>query len=406
MANNELSPRQPDSGREGADNHAGQARAALVGEYLGSAALAPGAALARSETPVQRSTLEDLTAAGKSLSYLQMSYATVGFMQLPSEQGGRLKDAFLGLDRTQLSEVGRSLAQLDSPSLKQTIQLMGGTNQDQINHIMRWMQNPEQLGKLTASLKALSPAEFASMNSEQFYKSLQTKLDPPQQAQAKDPAKRPPEEPPSLFVPRLQFPLSAPAESRVNVEPPMPKAVPAVQREVAVPAAARPAPVPGKSADMMSKMMGNLTDEQKRKITPEVIEKALKTMDQLRLKPEDIEALTNKFSSLMPKDKNGKGFDMALRAMDKLSADQLRPVLDFARNTGTGDIRLLKSVAGGSLPSDPEKLIDKAAKMSPRQIQHGLDQVNQGLALYHQIPPAFRGIAKSLFIQYAPRPRF
>ena len=34
---------------------------------------------------------------------------------------------------------------------------------------------------------------------------------------------------------------------------------------------------------MMSKMMSNLTDEQKQRLTPEVMEKGMKTMDQLHL---------------------------------------------------------------------------------------------------------------------------
>jgi hypothetical protein len=148
------------------------------------------------------------------------------------------------------------------------------------------------------------------------------------------------------------------------------------------------------STDAM-KMSSTLSNEQMRKLTPELIQKGLKMMEQLHLTPKELEALANKFSSLMPKDSREKGFDLALRAIDKLSAAQIKPILDFAKDISPGDARLLKRVGGHFMPSNPEKLIDKAAKMSPKQIAHKLRQVREGLHMYHQMPPELREMARS-----------
>ena len=75
--------------------------------------------------------------------------------------------------------LSHKLAQLDAPNLKQTIQLMGGTNPEQLNNITRWMQNPDQLGKMTGALKETSSADFAAMNSDDFYKRIQSRVEPP-----------------------------------------------------------------------------------------------------------------------------------------------------------------------------------------------------------------------------------
>jgi hypothetical protein len=355
------------------------------------------------EKPPQKATLEDLQAAGNALSITQKAYATVGFLKLPSDQAGRLKDAFMGMEPSKLGEVAHSLAQLDSSSLKQTIQLMGGLNQERLNSTTQWMQDPEQLGKMTSALKGISSDELARMNPDQFHERLQSAVAPPVA-----PAQRPVE-----MVPTQTAEQPAPREpSRQNIDPPIEKLTtaapiekPIVASVIAQPAAAR-AKERGAPLDPMSKMMANLTDEQKRKLTPEVIEKGMKTMEQLHLKPEDIAALGKKFSSLLPKDSNGKGFDTALLAMDKLKPAQIKPILEFAQDISVGDARLMKSIGGNSMPSNPERLIDQAARMSPQQIEHKLDQVRQGLALYHAIPPAFRGIAKSFFVSYGRRSHF
>jgi hypothetical protein len=163
---------------------------------------------------------------------------------------------------------------------------------------------------------------------------------------------------------------------------------------------AQPAP----AEDPMMKMLDSLTPEQRAKITPEVMAKGMETMDKLHLKPEDLEKLGKKFSNLMPpgSDKNGKGFEMGLHIMDKMSAEQLRPVLNFANRVSPGDARLLKSIGGG-MPSDPEGLIDRASHMSPRQIQAKLGEAEQFLSFYHQVPSEFRPFVKSIARSMAPR---
>jgi len=157
------------------------------------------------------------------------------------------------------------------------------------------------------------------------------------------------------------------------------------------------------AADPMVKMMANLTDAQKQEITPEVMEKGLQIMKDLKLKPGDLQKLAEKFSGLMTADKSGKGFQMALYAITHLTSAQLQPILDCANELDKNDVNAIKSLSSGMMPSNPKKLIDRLAKMKPEAIQHECHKFEDYLDLYEQIPGQYRWIARAVARSYAPR---
>jgi hypothetical protein len=121
------------------------------------------------------------------------------------------------------------------------------------------------------------------------------------------------------------------------------------------------------------------------KLKPEQMEMLMTTMDKLNLKPNELQGLMEKFSELMPKDKSGKGMELAVHAVEKLGPERLKPIVEFAKRLSPGDAQLMKSASKFVPSRNPEEMIEQGAKMTPRQIQAKLNEVRTLLHYYHML---------------------
>jgi len=406
-----------------------------------------------------KSTVADLTAAGSKLEPSQMAGGSYGYFWLGGEQKANVKAAFLAMEPAKLNEAVGAFKSLTSSEVSNTVRLLGGNSPERLGDMTRWLGNPEQRGKM---LDAIKSHDISSQKPDQFYDMMKSavgpeapSVKPPEPQVSAPPSDRPAaaaipqgEKPVSPVVPqdRPQTPAPPVPQDRPQTPaPPVPQdrpqtpAPPVPQDRPQAPAPPVPLdrpqspvqrppeaavatggikpdrakPDPASNSDATADMMDKLTPEQKAKITPELLEKGITTMKALGLTPDQMKALGDKLSPLMPPggDKDGKGFDLAISALSKLSPEQIKPMLDFANSLKPNDIRRLHdfeaiAAKGTQAPPDtethskrsrksasaaevaakdtksetnPEQSIDQLAKMSPQQIESRMHSLRKGL---------------------------